>query len=208
MLHEDATDEGKEEEAADLEKIRASGTHLLALIDDVLDISKIESGEMELMLETFGVTDLLNEVVSTVKPMVAANGNRLILDAGDVGEMYADRVKVRQNLLNLLSNAAKFTRDGQIHLQVRSLENGWLEFTVSDQGIGMTDEQVERVFEAFVQADQSTTRKFGGTGLGLAITRQFCEMMGGEVAVVDSGVGKGTTFCMKLPANVRAAEAT
>jgi signal transduction histidine kinase len=205
MLAEDFEDRELEEFIPDLLKIRAAGRHLLMLINDVLDLSKIEAGRMELYLETFEVRHVIEDAVSTLQPLVEKNANTIeIRCADDLGTMCADLVKVRQGLLNLLSNAAKFTEGGSITLDaIRETvdEVDWLTFRVSDTGIGMRPEQMQRLFEAFAQADASTTRKYGGTGLGLAITNRFCQMMGGTVAV-ESEPGKGSTFTIRLPANV------
>ena len=209
MLKEDAEERGQGEQVADLEKIRSSGRHLLALINDVLDLSKIEAGKMELYLETFDVRMLVEEVQTTIRPLVAQNGNSLeVVVAPDVGPLRADLTKVRQMLLNLLSNATKFTDKGSIHLEVVRADAARgaghdLLFRVRDEGIGMTPEQQGRLFEAFQQAEASTTRRFGGTGLGLAITRRFCEMMGGRVEV-ESTPGVGSTFTLRIPEDVEA----
>jgi signal transduction histidine kinase/HAMP domain-containing protein len=205
MLAEESGEQGLHDFVADLEKIRAAGRHLLMLISDVLDLSKIEAGRMELYLETFEVLPLIEEAASTAQPLVEKNANTLEVHYSDgLGSMYADMVKLRQALLNLLSNAAKFTESGTITLDVRRETFGqdeWLTFIVGDTGIGMTPEQREKLFEAFAQADASTTRKYGGTGLGLAITSHFSQMMGGTVAV-ESEPGKGSTFTIRLPAKV------
>ena len=212
MLKEDAEERGHGEQASDLEKIRSSGRHLLALINDVLDLSKIEAGKMELYLETFDVHHLVEEVQTTIRPLIAQNGNSLeVTVAPEVGPLRADLTKVRQMLLNLLSNATKFTDKGAIHLDVTRAGAARgpghdLLFRVRDQGIGMTPEQQGRLFEAFQQAEASTTRRFGGTGLGLAITRRFCEMMGGRITV-ESTPGVGSTFALRLPEDVEAATA-
>jgi signal transduction histidine kinase/CheY-like chemotaxis protein len=205
MLIEEVEDLGQEELAPDLQKIRGAGKHLLTLINDILDLSKIEAGKMDLYLETFDIFEMLNEVTSTVEPLVEKNSNTLrVLCADNLGSMHADLTKVRQSLFNLLSNAIKFTENGIIELQTeRSSHDGaeWVRFQVRDNGIGMNEEQLHKLFQAFTQADASTTRKYGGTGLGLAITRHFCEMMGGSIAV-ESQEGQGTTFTIELPAQV------
>ncbi len=207
MLKEDAAENGDTAYIADLEKIRSSGKHLLALINDVLDLSKIEAGKMELYIETFDVRSTIDDVVTTVEPLIAQNGNRLEVScAPSLGAMRADMIKVRQTLLNLLSNASKFTDHGTVRLDVtraRAAEGDRDEYTfrVSDTGIGMTDAQQAKLFEAFSQAEASTTRRFGGTGLGLAISRRFCEMMGGTITV-ESEHGRGSTFTVRLPASV------
>jgi len=205
MLQEDAQDLGEKHFVADLQKIHSAGKHLLGLINDVLDISKIEAGKMDLFLETIDVPAMVQDVVNTIKPLVQKNGNSLTVDCADnLGPMRADATKVRQALFNLLSNACKFTDKGTISLRVsreRNTRAGHFTFRVSDTGIGMTQEQMSKLFKAFTQADASTTRKYGGSGLGLAITRHFCQMMGGEVSV-ESEVGKGSAFLVKLPAVV------
>jgi|GEM_PF-303391 len=228
MLQEEADELGQNHFTADLEKIHAAGKHLLALINDILDLSKIEAGRMELHLETFEVAKVIQEVALTVKPLVEKNNNVLEVDSpADLGSMRADLTKVRQSLFNLLSNASKFTQQGVIRLEVsreiasrgaeerrsggdylppaplppHSPAQDWLVFTISDTGIGMSPDQIDKLFEAFVQADASTTRKYGGTGLGLAITRRFCQMMGGDIAV-QSVAGQGSTFTIWLPAEV------
>ena len=210
MLQEDAVDCGHEEFVADLQKIHTAGKHLLGLINDVLDISKIEAGKMDLFLETFHVADLIRDVVSTIQPLVDKNHNTLKVELGDnLKTMRADATKVRQALFNLLSNACKFTERGTVTLRVTrggGESDGQYCFEVADSGIGMTEEQLRRLFRAFAQADASTTRKYGGSGLGLAITRYFCRMMGGDVTV-RSEPGKGATFTVNLPAVVASTRA-
>jgi CheY-like chemotaxis protein len=205
ILQEEATDQGMPEFLPDLQKIHGAGKHLLSLINDILDLSKIEAGKMELYLETFSVPKLIEEVVGTIRPLIAANANTLHVRCdAEIGTMRADVTKVRQSLFNLLSNAAKFTKEGDISLEV-SRETGedreWIWFRVSDTGIGMSAEQMVKLFQAFTQADASTTRKFGGTGLGLALTRRFCQMMGGDVTV-NSVPGESSAFTIKVPALV------
>ena len=203
MLQEASADAGQEDFVPDLKKIHAAGKHLLGLINDILDLSKIEAGKMTLFLETFDVANLVQEVATTIHPLVQKNMNTLEIQAGEaLGRMHADVTKVRQCLFNLLSNACKFTERGTIRLRVtRDTVAGGdaLRFQVSDSGIGMTPEQMARLFQAFAQADASTTRKYGGTGLGLALTRHFCQKMGGDVTV-SSQLGRGSTFTMQLPA--------
>ncbi len=205
MLQEEAEDDGRAENAADLNKIHTAGKHLLGLINDILDLSKIEAGKMDLYLETFDVGEMLRGVVGTVEPLVEKKANTLDLRAGEgLGPMRADLTKVRQVLLNLLSNASKFTESGRIVLEAnREQADGreWMVFRVTDSGIGMTAEGLAKLFQPFTQADASTTRKYGGTGLGLAITRRFCQMMGGDI-VVASEPGQGSTFTVRLPADV------
>jgi PAS domain S-box-containing protein len=206
MLLEETTDQGQSAMLPDLEKIRTAGKHLLTLINAILDLSKIEAGKIELVLETFGVSGLIAEIVTTIKPLLERNGNTLEVHGADTGDlMHADPVRVRQCLLNLLSNACKFTEQGTITLQVRRVtESGgdWLIFRVTDTGIGMTPEQQSRLFQDFSQADASTTRKYGGTGLGLAISQRFCHTMGGDI-MVESSPGQGSTFTLLLPAEVQ-----
>ncbi len=203
MLSEDAVEMGFDTATEDLEKIMASGRHLLSLINDVLDLSKIEAGKMEIYVEAFDLQPLLEEVVSTVAPLVKKNGNTLVLktDLTSPG-IETDKTKLRQNLFNLLSNAAKFTENGEIELRVSTVireGDEYIRFAVRDEGIGMTPAQSEKLFQAFVQADQSTTRNFGGTGLGLAIAQQFTKMMGGEISV-ESKEGEGSIFSFEIPA--------
>ncbi len=209
MLQEEAVERKLDGFGADLEKINGAGRHLLALINDILDLSKIEAGKMELFLESFDVANLIDEVASTVRPMVEKNSNTLHIErAADLGEMHADQTKVRQGLFNLLSNAAKFTHDGSIMVDVgRQFMEGseWIVFRVADTGIGLDPEQTAKLFQDFTQADASTTRKFGGTGLGLALTRRFCQIMGGDVTV-QSVPNEGSTFTIKLPAVVSEAK--
>ncbi|GEM_PF-647591 len=203
MLQEDAAELVDQGFERDLHKIHAAGKHLLSLINDVLDISKIEAGKMELYLETFELHLMLDEVITTVQPLADRHGNciKINYDNSNLGQMHADLTKVRQSLLNLLSNACKFTEQGVIEISVKqeTLEDtSWVEFCVKDNGIGMTDEQQHKLFQAFTQADASTTRKYGGTGLGLVITKRFTEMMGGSIQVL-SEFGQGSTFIVRLP---------
>ena len=224
MLQEEAADLGQTRLIPDLQKIHGAGKHLLGLINDILDLSKVEAGKMTLYLEEFAVDKLVGEVACTVQPLVTKNGNRLeLLCPADIGTMRADMTKVRQTLFNLLSNASKFTEKGVIKLEVQKVTTNQcsiirhqsgtpalsdslntdhcplITFRVTDTGIGITSEQIGRLFEAFSQADASTTRKFGGTGLGLAISRKFCQLMGGDIAVA-SQPGQGSTFTVTLPA--------
>lgn len=206
---EQAEELGQPELRPDLEKIRSAGKHLLSLINDILDLSKIEAGKMEVFAERFDVASMLKDVQATIEPLVAKNRNRLAVDLeGELGEMRSDQTKVRQTFFNLLSNAAKFTHDGRIILTARreAAEGGdWLVLTVRATGIGMAAEQVARLFQPFTQADASTTRHYGGTGLGLAITRHFCRLLGGDVAA-ESAPGQGSMFTVRLPAEHRAFE--
>ncbi len=205
MLSEDAEDEGYDEIIPDLDKINAAGKHLLALINDVLDLSKIEAGRMDLFLETFDLRQMLDEVAGTAANLFQKNENEFVLDFGDdLGNIHSDSTKVRQSLFNLLSNAAKFTKGGTVTLSVRRetrSDQDWISMAVTDTGIGIPSDKLEHVFEEFAQADDSTTRDFGGTGLGLALTRQLCQMMGGDVRL-ESELGVGTTFTFDLPSEV------
>ena len=206
MLEEDAMEFGYTESIRDLKKIRQAGRHLLDLINDILDLSKIEAGRMDLYIESFVVADLLEDVITTIRPLIEKNGNVLQVEVGDLGVMYADKTKVRQALFNLLSNASKFTSQGTVTLRAGreylGEDGDWLQFEVIDTGIGMTPAQMESIFTPFIQADASTTRKYGGTGLGLVISRRFCNMMGGDITV-ESKPGEGSAFSIYLPANVQ-----
>lgn len=205
LLQEEAEELGATTLIQDLEKIRGAGKHLLSLINDVLDLSKIEAEKIELHPECFAVTQMVNEVIATVEPLAKKRGNQLRVEcAPDVSEMNSDLTRTRQCLFNLLSNACKFTENGTVSLDVvREQREGrdWLRFRVSDTGIGMTPEQMQKLFQPFTQVDASTTRKFGGTGLGLTITKRFCELMGGLIDV-DSTLGKGSSFTLDLPARL------
>ncbi len=201
ILTEEIRDSGNQEFLPDLAKISTAGKHLLALINDILDISKIETGRMKLYLETFEVADLISEVVTTAIPLVKNQKNSLQVDCNrPIGLMHSDLTKVRQILLNLLSNAAKFTEEGKITLSVEIAESMFV-FQVRDTGIGITLEQQQHIFNAFTQADPSITRKYGGTGLGLAISHRFCQMMKGDISL-ESEVGKGSIFTVRLPVSV------
>jgi PAS domain S-box-containing protein len=234
VLLEEAKAEQKEQQAEDLVRITDSAQHLLGLINDLLDLSKIEAGKMTLYLENFEIAPLLRQVTTTVQPLVAKKHNRLEVDCpADIGSMRADQTKVRQVLFNLLSNASKFTTEGVIRLEVKETEEGEkrgkgeeekapsggdvpfsspplfpssrrVQFTVRDTGIGMTPEQVSKLFQAFSQAEAATQKKYGGTGLGLAISKKFCQMMGGDLTVTSEH-GKGSSFTVTLPATVREA---
>lgn len=202
MLIEEAEDQEIVEFVDDLDKIHRSGKHLLSLINDILDLSKVEAGRMELYLENFEVKQMIKDVTTTIEPLVQKNNNTLRLNCPqDIGIIYADSTRIRQSLLNLLSNACKFTENGSVTLDVkRYLEDNkeWISLTVSDTGIGISQEQINKLFQPFSQADASTTRKYGGTGLGLVISRKFCQLMGGDI-LVESQVGVGSSFIIKLP---------
>ena len=241
MVQEELEEMGDKALVPDLQKIQAAAKHQLGLVNDILDLSKIEAGKMTLFIEEFDVAELVHDVASTVQPLVAKNSNRLEVDCpSDIGTMRADQTKVRQTLFNLLSNASKFTEKGTIRLEasrVAPASGGWaeasrlsheredtsalssvdapasggdagsdrrdagatLQFRVSDTGIGMTPDQLVKLFQAFTQADASTSKKYGGTGLGLALSRRFCQLMGGDLTVT-SEFGKGSTFTVTLPA--------
>jgi signal transduction histidine kinase len=228
MLQEEAEEIGEEAFIPDLQKVNAAGKHLLGLINDILDLSKIEAGRMDLDLTTFEVGQLVRDVAAIVQPLMEKNGNTLVVICpDDLGTMHADQTKLRQALFNLLSNAAKFTEQGNIELRVareapppttphcdgegstsdgfplpaaaeRGSGGGAFSFAVADTGIGMTEEQLGRLFEAFSQAEASTRSRYGGTGLGLAISRHFCRLMGGDLTV-ESAYGQGSTFTIQLP---------
>jgi len=206
MLSEEAADRGLQDVIPDLTRIRAAGKHLLTLINDILDLSKIESGKMDLHLETFAIAPMTREVIATIQPLAASNANRLEIEippAVETAEMRADLTKVRQSLWNLLSNACKFTRGGSVRLSAWTAPApsdgvGSVWFAVSDSGIGMAPDTLQKLFQEFVQADSSTTRQYGGTGLGLAISRRFCRQMGGDITV-ESAEGLGSKFVIRLP---------
>lgn len=202
MIMEDVEDDGHDQYLDDLRKIHTSGLFLLELIGSVLDLTKIEAGKLEVSPSHFNVDELIKDVVSTSLPLLKNNNNKLLIaDHGELGEMHSDETMVRQILLNLLSNSAKFTENGNVQLRAdREYRDGrhWLTFSVTDNGIGMSSEQLEQVFEAFTQADESTSRKYGGTGLGLTITREFCELLGGDIKV-KSEKGNGSVFTVILP---------
>ncbi len=205
MLEEEALESGLADIIPDTQKIRNAGRHLLTLINDILDLSKIEAGRMELYLEKFDLRNLIEEVVATLHPLVEKNHNQLQLSCSvNLGVMYADLTKIRQILFNLLSNALKFTEGGTVILTATREQSGgsdWVYLQVSDTGIGMSAEQQQGLFQPFMQGDASTTRKYGGTGLGLAISRLFCQMMGGDITL-ESQLGVGSTFTVQLKAKV------
>lgn len=200
MLIEDAGHGGNVDHLDDLGQIRKAGKHLLSLISDILDLSKIEAGRMTLCIEDIDMSVLLEDVYSTVLPLMQSNNNELIMDISDVGKICSDAIRLKQVLYNLLSNAAKFTKDGQVRLVVERKDNngGWVWITVEDTGIGLSNVQIDSIFEPFTQADNSISNKFGGTGLGLTISREFCRMMGGDITVA-SQQEKGSKFIVQLP---------
>jgi len=192
---------GTEKAQEPLQRVNRAGTHLLGLINQVLDLSKIEAGKLELNPQTVQLTPLINEVIGTAGQLAEQNKNRLVVDAQEnLGTLAVDPMRLRQILLNLLSNACKFTKEGEVRLRARRVANGgrWVELAVADTGIGMTPEQQAKLFEEFSQADAATAQRFGGTGLGLAITRKLARMMGGDVTVT-SELGKGSVFTVRLP---------
>jgi adenylate cyclase len=199
ILQEDAVDKGDTAPIDDLLKIESAGRHLLGLINNILDLSKIEAGKMDVFIEEVDVKALIEEVVSIVKPLADKNENVVkVICPADIGGLRSDQTKLKQCLLNLLSNANKFTSKGTLTLTAAREDDARMSFCVSDTGVGMRQEQLGRLFEAFSQADASTTKRFGGTGLGLAITKYFCTILGGDVAV-ESAPGKGSTFTITLP---------
>ncbi|RYD62117.1 MAG: response regulator, partial [Verrucomicrobiaceae bacterium] len=205
LMYEEAEEEGLTNFMSDLKKIETAGVHLLGLINSVLDIAKVEAGRMEIHAETFDIQAMLRDVVTTVAPVVERNGNILEVEAKEgLGTMHSDLTKIRQSLFNLLGNAGKFTKDGSVRLKVERTvieERDHISFQVCDTGVGMSPDQVGKVFQPFTQADASTTRKFGGTGLGLAITREFSRMLGGDVTA-ESEPDRGSVFTLLLPAEL------
>ena len=200
MLREDA--ESLNQDLEPLDRVLGAARHLLALINDILDLSKIEAGRMELHLETFPLTPLIEDVAKTIEPMATKNGNRIVIECpADLGTIHADQTRFRQSLLNLASNANKFTEKGTISIaahQAQKNDRDWITLAVTDTGIGMTPEQMGKLFQEFSQASSSTASKYGGTGLGLAISKRFCQMMGGDITV-ESEPGRGSTFTIRLP---------
>ena len=211
MMVSNAPRFGTEKAAEPLRRVHRAGEHLLDLINQILDLSKIEAGKLDLNMETVKIPPLIDEVVGTARGLAEQNKNRLIVEyPPDIAPLLADPLRLRQILLNLLSNACKFTKGGEVSLRVtrHSIEGReWMDFAIADTGIGMTPEQVNKLFEEFVQADQTTARNYGGTGLGLAITRKLCRMMGGDT-LVTSEIGKGSTFVARLPAGPTAPAAS
>jgi signal transduction histidine kinase/DNA-binding response OmpR family regulator len=206
MLLEDAHDLKREDEIEPLDRVLRAARHLLALINDILDLSKIEAGRMELHLESFPLAPLIEDVGKTIEPMAAKNGNRIVIDcAADLGTVHADQTRLRQSLLNLASNANKFTERGSVTVAARPQQlhgRDWITVAVTDTGIGMTKEQMDKLFQEFSQVSSGTASKYGGTGLGLAISRHFCRLMGGDITV-ESAPGVGSTFTVRLARNVQ-----
>ena len=196
MLQEDA--EALKQDTEPLDRVLGAGRHLLALINDILDLSKIEAGRMELNLETFPLAPLIDEVVKTIEPLAAKNGNQVAVHCDSaIGMMHADQMRLRQALLNLMSNANKFTENGTVTIAAHQ-GHDWVMLSVADTGIGMTQEQMGKLFQEFSQASLTTASKYGGTGLGLVISRRFCQMMGGDITV-ESEPGTGSVFTLRLP---------
>lgn len=198
ILQEDAADTGQQQFVPDLKKIEGAGRHLLGLINDILDLSKVEAGKMDVFIEDIDVPSLLSEVNAIIAPLAGRNGNALEIRSSDaVGSIRSDRTKLKQCLLNVLSNASKFTHGGKLALNVERFERFMIRMTISDTGIGMNEEQLGRLFQSFSQADASTTKRFGGTGLGLAITKHFCRMLGGDITAA-SVPGEGSIFTILI----------
>ena len=208
MLREDA--EALNQDPEPLDRVLGAGRHLLVLINDILDLSKIEAGRMELQLESFALAPLIAGVAKTIEPLAAKNANEVTIDcAPAIGTLYGDEMRLRQALLNLMSNANKFTERGTITVDARQAqENGceWVTIAVADTGIGMTQEQIGKLFQEFSQASSTTASKYGGTGLGLVISRRFCQMMGGDITV-ESEPGRGSTFTIRVPRIVEVGKA-
>ena len=205
MMATNAARFGTEKAQEPLKRVKAAGTHLLSLINQVLDLSKIEAGKLELNPESVSLAPLIEEVIGTARQLAEQNQNRLTVDAEqNLGTLTIDPMRLRQILLNLLSNACKFTKQGEVTLRARKVADGrgFIELAVADSGIGMTAEQLAKLFQEFSQAEASTAKHYGGTGLGLAITRKLARMMGGDVTVA-SEVGKGSVFTVRLPAGAR-----
>jgi adenylate cyclase len=204
MMVSNAARFGTEKALEPLNRVHRAGTHLLGLINQVLDLSKIEAGKLELNPQTVELAPLINEIIGTAGQLAEQNKNRLVVEApDDLGSINVDPMRLRQILLNLLSNACKFTKQGEVKLRARRLVDGrdWIEFAVADTGVGMTPEQQAKLFEEFSQADATTAQRFGGTGLGLAISRKLARMMGGDITVA-SEPGKGSVFTVRLPGGV------
>jgi signal transduction histidine kinase len=208
MLREDA--EAAKQDLEPLDRVLGAGRHLLALINDILDLSKIEAGRMELNLASFSLAPVIDEVVKTIEPLAAKNGNQVTVHCdGEIGTMRADQIRLRQALLNLMSNANKLTEKGTITIaahQGRESGRDWITLAVTDTGIGMTPEQMGKLFQEFSRASSTTASKYGGTGLGLAISKRFSQMMGGDITV-KSEPGRGSTFTIRVPRIVEVGKA-
>jgi signal transduction histidine kinase len=208
MLREDA--EAAKQDLEPLDRVLGAGRHLLALINDILDLSKIEAGRLELQIETFPLAPLIADVAKTIEPLAAKNANQVAVKCdGAIGALHADQMRLRQALLNLMSNANKFTERGTITIDAHHRQENdgdWITLAVTDTGIGMTPEQIGRLFQEFSQASSATASKYGGTGLGLVISRRFCQMMGGDITV-ESEPGRGSTFTIRVPRIVEVGKA-
>jgi signal transduction histidine kinase len=206
LLQESAQEAGYDQLMPRLKRIKLSGNHLLTIISNLLDITKIEAGKMEFYAETFDIPTLVNDVGAMLQPVIEKKANTLEIScAPDLGSMHTDLTKMRQILFNIIDNAAKFTEQGIIRLSVTRASDpqaAWINFSIADTGIGLTPEQIQNLFQEFTQADYSTTRQYGGTGLGLALCRHYCRMMGGEITVNSDGLGKGSAFTIHLPVMV------
>jgi len=203
ILMEDARDDGLDAFVDDLDKIHSSGTHLLTLINDLLDISKIEAGKMDLHLEEFNLKDLVSLIEATTKPLLEKNSNKFVVKIDkSIGTMKGDETKLKQVLLNMISNSSKFTKEGTVSLKISEEAKNMVKFALSDTGIGMTEDQLNNVFEEFTQAETSTSKNYGGTGLGLPICKKITELMGGNIDV-QSKIGKGTTFSITVPKTIK-----
>ena len=203
MLMEDASDDGLDDFVEDLDKIHSSGTHLLTLINDLLDISKIEAGKMDLHLEDFNLKDLVSLIEATTKPLLEKNSNKFVVKIDkSIETMKNDETKLKQVLLNMISNSSKFTKEGTVSLEISAESKNRVKFELSDTGIGMTEDQLENVFEEFTQAETSTSKDYGGTGLGLPICKKITELMGGKIEV-KSKIGEGTTFSIIVPKTIK-----
>jgi len=202
MLMEDASDDGLDAFVEDLDKIHSSGTHLLTLINDLLDISKIEAGKMELHLEDFKLKDMISLIEATTKPLLDKNSNKFVVKIDEsIETMKNDETKLKQVLLNMISNSSKFTKEGKVSLIISEEAKNRIKFEISDTGIGMTENQLKNVFEEFTQAETSTSKDYGGTGLGLPICKKLTELMGGKIEV-QSKIGEGTTFSITVPKTI------
>jgi signal transduction histidine kinase len=202
LLEEDAEVKMDNESLQDIEKIKSAAKHLLSLINEILDLSKIEAGHMEIFTEDIELHVFIDEIIAFVGPLLHKNNNRIKLHfSKDITIIHTDIIKLRQIFFNLISNSTKFTKNGEITLTVKRHDDNLL-IHITDTGIGIAKEQIEKLFIPFEQADQSTTRRYGGTGLGLAITKQYCEMLGGAISI-DSNLGQGTTFTIELPLTLR-----
>jgi len=206
MLFEDSEDKIDKQQLSDLTKIRASGNHLLSLINNILDYSKLEAGKMEVNIERIDLNNFINDISASIQPIVMNNSNKLIVECPqNLGIMHTDPAKLRQCIINLLDNACKFTKDGEIIVRVKAEklnDADWVHFSVQDNGIGISDQQSRQLFSEFTQADSSTTKNYQGTGLGLALSQKICELLGGHITFT-SQLGKGSTFTVSIPKSAK-----